>query len=179
MILFVPALRCVPRDGAFVLPPHRSISAMDGTSTGLCQSNRIQCPPAPRAPARGRRTMVEITDGGDRQDFARLAGVSIATSSRVTSDIDYVSSETRDRVVSAIAELQCCPNAHAAQLARGRPGVTPAPKAVRLRLDQHWGTKNRAGRRQTIWIKRLRCQIDNLSGDLERERMSLKGRIRA
>jgi len=49
-------------------------------------------------------------------EVARLAGVSIATASRVVSEADYpVSTQTRERVLTAAKELDYVPNA----LARG------------------------------------------------------------
>ena len=55
-------------------------------------------------------------------DVARLAGVSIATVSRVTSGSNNVSSNTWAKVLAAVAQLQYRPNAGAAELARGRGG---------------------------------------------------------
>jgi len=54
------------------------------------------------------------------KDIARLAGVSLATVSRVTSGQTAVSAAVRSRVLSAIAKLQYIPNEHAAKLARAR-----------------------------------------------------------
>jgi transcriptional regulator with XRE-family HTH domain len=53
-------------------------------------------------------------------DVARLAGVSIATVSRVTSGSNNVSRKTAAKVLTAISQLQYLPNALAAELARGK-----------------------------------------------------------
>ncbi len=57
------------------------------------------------------------------KDVARMASVSIATVSRVVNGTTTVSARTTHRVLSAISELQYCPNAHAAQLGRENRGV--------------------------------------------------------
>ena len=56
-------------------------------------------------------------------EVAKLAGVSIATVSRVMNDARNVSSGTRTRVSSAIAELHFRPNIAAIQLSRTRKRV--------------------------------------------------------
>lgn len=56
----------------------------------------------------------------DREDVARLAGVSTATVSRVTSGNGYVKKETRDKVNKAITMLDYRPNALAQNLRRKR-----------------------------------------------------------
>ena len=55
------------------------------------------------------------------KDIARLTGVSPATVSRVTSGQRCVSAAVRNRVLSAISQLQYTPNEHAAKLASERP----------------------------------------------------------
>lgn len=55
-------------------------------------------------------------------DVARLAGVSIATVSRVTSGFNNVSSKTAAKVLAAVSQLQYLPNALAAELARRNGG---------------------------------------------------------
>ena len=57
------------------------------------------------------------------KDVASGAGVSIATVSRVINGAESVSSDTRARVLTAIARLQFCPNPHAAQLGRVNRGI--------------------------------------------------------
>lgn len=54
------------------------------------------------------------------KDVARLAGPSIATVSHVTSGSVHVSSKPTARVLAAFSQLQYCPNALAAELARGK-----------------------------------------------------------
>src|ERR1700738_4670753 len=54
------------------------------------------------------------------RDIARLAGVSVATVSRVTSGRATVSPKSKRRVQAAISELQYIPNTHAAMLASSR-----------------------------------------------------------
>jgi hypothetical protein len=54
------------------------------------------------------------------KEVARLAEVSIATVSRVTSRSNDVSSETAAKVLAAVSQLQYRPNAAAAELARGK-----------------------------------------------------------
>ncbi len=63
------------------------------------------------------------------KDIASLAGVSVATVSRVTNGSGSVSCDTRDRVLSAISKLRYSPNASAAQLARRSNGVSRNGKA--------------------------------------------------
>jgi DNA-binding LacI/PurR family transcriptional regulator len=53
------------------------------------------------------------------RDVAKLAGVSTATVSRVVNGTSNVSNESTTKVLSAISQLQYCPNANAAELARG------------------------------------------------------------
>ncbi|MFD1719792.1 LacI family DNA-binding transcriptional regulator [Georgenia deserti] len=57
------------------------------------------------------------------QDVATLAGVSVKTVSNVVNDYPYVRPETRERVMSAIAELGYQLNASARNLRRGRTGL--------------------------------------------------------
>ena len=57
------------------------------------------------------------------KDVAKLAGVSTATVSRVLTDAGNVSGETRTKVLTAIARLQYCRNAHAAELGRANSGI--------------------------------------------------------
>jgi LacI family transcriptional regulator len=57
------------------------------------------------------------------KDVALLAGVSIATVSRVTNGAENVSGKTRTRVMTAISKLQYCPNVHAAELGRANGGI--------------------------------------------------------
>jgi regulatory LacI family protein len=54
------------------------------------------------------------------KDVAQMAGVSIATVSRVINETATVSSATRQRVLSAVSTLQFCPNENASALSRTR-----------------------------------------------------------
>ena len=56
-------------------------------------------------------------------DVARNAGVSTATVSRVISNYNHVSDDTRARVLRAIEELQFVPNAMARGLKSNRSGL--------------------------------------------------------
>jgi transcriptional regulator with XRE-family HTH domain len=56
------------------------------------------------------------------REVASLAGVSIATVSRVTSGSNNVSRKTAAKVLAAVSQLQYQPNVLAAELARGRGG---------------------------------------------------------
>ena len=56
-------------------------------------------------------------------DVARVAGVSIKTVSNVVNEYPHVSAATRDRVLSAIAELDYRPNLSARGLRSGKTGV--------------------------------------------------------
>lgn len=66
------------------------------------------------------------------RDVARLAGVSIATVSRVANGGGNVSCKTRSRVLTAISRLQFCPNAHAAALGRANGGI---PRKRRIHVS--------------------------------------------
>lgn len=74
------------------------------------------------------------------RDVARLAGVSIATVSRVINGSDNVSDQKRAKVLSIASDLRYSPNAHAAELGRANGGI---PKVGRIR-DATW---HRRGRR--------------------------------
>lgn len=127
------------------------------------------------------------------KDIAQRAGVSIATVSRVTSGGDNVSQETRERVLAAISQLRYSPNAHAAQLARGSSGITrnrkpgrrsaqnaprrrgPVPVPISREQSDH-AERVRMLERENLRLKR---QVSDLIGDLERWRTSLKRKIGA
>lgn len=57
------------------------------------------------------------------QDVAQLAGVSIATVSKVLSNTPYVSDATRERVMQAVTELGYTPNLAGRALARGKTQI--------------------------------------------------------
>ncbi|MDQ2660495.1 MAG: LacI family transcriptional regulator [Actinomycetota bacterium] len=61
--------------------------------------------------------------GPTMHDVARVAGVSIKTVSNVINDYPHVRPQTRDRVLSAIRELDYRPNLSARGLRSGRTGV--------------------------------------------------------
>ena len=70
----------------------------------------------------------EQTDIGERpctvKDVARLAGVSVATVSRVVNGTANVSGVTKARVLMAISSLQYCPNTSAVELGRAGGGIS-------------------------------------------------------
>ncbi len=74
------------------------------------------------------------------KDVARLAGVSIATVSRVTSSSVNVSGKTKARVLAAASVLQYFPNPQAAELARAKEGSPrrrggPRPSSVGAKVE--------------------------------------------
>jgi transcriptional regulator with XRE-family HTH domain len=72
------------------------------------------------------------------KDVARLAGVSIATVSRVTSGSGKVSGKTKTKVLEAASALKYFPNAYAAELARVKDG---RPRRSRNRASSLPGAK--------------------------------------
>src|SRR5215475_5833644 len=54
------------------------------------------------------------------REVAKRAGVSLATVSRVLSDTQHISPETRQRVLAAVDEFKYYKNVHAKRLATGR-----------------------------------------------------------
>src|SRR5256886_3224175 len=54
------------------------------------------------------------------REVARRAGVSLATVSRVLSNTEYISEETRQRVLDTVREFNYFKNVHARRLATGR-----------------------------------------------------------
>lgn len=67
-------------------------------------------------------------------EVAKLAGVSIATVSRVTSGHNNVSCKTAARVLAAVSQLQYLPNPGAAELARrkeGNPRMSSTHRSVK------------------------------------------------
>ncbi len=57
------------------------------------------------------------------KDVARLAGVSVATVSRVVNGADSVSGERRAKVLTAVSQLQYRPNVYAAELGRANRNI--------------------------------------------------------
>jgi LacI family transcriptional regulator len=75
------------------------------------------------------------------RDVARLAGVSAATLSRVVNGADNVSGERRTKVLTAVSELQYCPNLYAAELGRANRNI---PKQLGIHvpvLARHKGKR--------------------------------------
>ena len=86
------------------------------------------------------------------KDVARMAGVSTATVSRVTSGSTAVSSKTAARVLEVVSQLGYCPNLLAAELARGKNGVPrrrasqPASNAMNRSRNSYSGVKAQSKR---------------------------------
>src|SRR6478752_2443317 len=57
------------------------------------------------------------------REVARRAGVSLATVSRVLNDTEYISEQTRRRVLKAVREFNYFKNVHARRLATGRSDI--------------------------------------------------------
>lgn len=76
------------------------------------------------------------------RDVARLAGVSIATVSRVTSSSVNVSGQTREKVLAAASALQYYPNPQAAELASRKDG---RQRKGRSHIPSSTGTKENMG----------------------------------
>lgn len=77
------------------------------------------------------------------KDVARLAGLSIATVSRVVNGSQNVSYEARAKVLSAISRLEYCPNPHAAMMGRSGSGIQKKrqiskPASAREASDPHF-----------------------------------------
>jgi hypothetical protein len=82
-------------------------------------------------------------------DVARLAGVSIATVSRVTSGSNNVFVNTAAKVMAAVSQLRYLPNTPAAELARGKGGnrrmrSAPRPATADMTARQHFYEKGLA-----------------------------------
>jgi Bacterial regulatory proteins, lacI family len=119
------------------------------------------------------------------KDIANLAGVSIATVSRVTNDTGNVSDETKSRVLWAISKLQYCPNPTAAQLARRSSGVPRNGKshhrsaAIHGNASHALNTENLQDRTERLRMlerenQQLKQQVSNLLTDLQRWQRSPK-----
>src|SRR4029077_19723232 len=57
------------------------------------------------------------------REVARQAGVSLATVSRVLNDTEYISEDTRRRVLNVVREFNYFKNVHARRLATGRSDI--------------------------------------------------------
>src|SRR5258708_15866826 len=82
-------------------------------------SMSVMAEPAPDRPPRPSRVTI--------REVAELAGVSIATVSRVLNGRDDVSRETRELVSAIVKEQGYSANRSARSLSAGRPGPAPAP----------------------------------------------------
>jgi hypothetical protein len=88
----------------------------------------------PPSPFKGQRDNRRLSAGEYQvsctiRDIARLAGVSTATVSRVTSGSENVSCKAKSAVLTAIARLQYSPNTHAAELGRAK-GPSPRKRKI-------------------------------------------------
>ena len=104
-----------------------STSPIKNSATQVIRPKSTKKPPDPTS----EETAVTV------KDIANLAGVSVATVSRVTNDSGSVSCDTRDRVLSAISRLRYRPNAYAAQLARRSNGISRNGKPRSHMLTQN------------------------------------------
>jgi hypothetical protein len=77
------------------------------------------------------------------RDVARTAGVSTTTASRVINEAKNVSDHTRSKVLSAISRLKYFPDVHAAELRRGKGGIS------RNRENHDLSSARRATERQS------------------------------
>jgi transcriptional regulator with XRE-family HTH domain len=83
----------------------------------------LETEPAPWASKDGKSALARMSAAPCTiRDVARLAGVSIATVSRVTSGSVRVSGKTKTKVLEAASALKYFPNAQAAELARAKEG---------------------------------------------------------
>ena len=94
------------------------------------------------------------------KDVAKLAGVSTATVSRVTSGSNAVSSKTAARVLEAVSQLEYRPSALAAELARANGGIPrvrgshrPAGGAVNKPHASYSGANMQETRRRPAWLR--------------------------
>jgi hypothetical protein len=71
----------------------------------------------------GRSTTLRIQQRAEYEGLCQGVGGAMAAASRVVNDVANVSSETRDKVLSAVSHLQYSPNVHAAKLARTNGGI--------------------------------------------------------
>src|SRR5215469_6475176 len=105
------------------------------------------------------------------RDVARVAGVSVATVSRVLNDPAVVTFETRERVVAAISHLRYSPNPAAASLRRTRrPEQTSASwtlddSDIQKRNDSRTN-QDPAGARQLQILRRENSELKRIIRDL-------------
>ena len=105
-------------------------------------------------------------------DVARLAGVSIKTVSNVVHDYPHVRAQTRERVLSAIRELDYRPNLSARGLRLGRTGVIglAVPALRENYFAELADAVIRAAERRGLIVL-----IEQTNGDRETELRSLSG----
>jgi transcriptional regulator with XRE-family HTH domain len=116
------------------------------------------------------------------KDVAKLAGVSMATVSRVVNGAENVSSETRARVLRAISHLDYRTNMHAAELGRKNVGRAKAhamngPFLAAVSEEQISNSRTLRKDRQQKMIRlsvlkdrysRVKREVDELSRELDR-----------
>src|ERR1039457_4759554 len=121
------------------------------------------------------------------KDVAKLAGVSMATVSRVVNGAENVSAETRARVLRAISQLDYRTNMHAAELGRknvGRAKAHDVNKSLLAAVSEEQNSNSR-----TLWrdrqqkmlrlsvlkdrYSRVRREVDELSKELDRLKRTL------
>lgn len=110
--------------------------------------------------------------GATLHDVARLAGVSIKTVSNVVHDYPHVRPQTRERVLSAIRELDYRPNLSARGLRSGRTGVIglAVPALRENYFAELADAVIRAAERRGLSVL-----IEQTNGDRAKELLSLGG----
>lgn len=112
------------------------------------------------------------TMGSTMHDVARLAGVSVKTVSNVINDYPHVRGTTRERVLTAIDELDYHPNLTARGLRSGRTGVIGL--AVPALRESYFAELADAIIRAAD-ARGLGVVIEQTSGDRERELQAVRG----
>jgi len=111
------------------------------------------------------------------KDIAELAGVSIATVSRVVNGSARVSDEKRTRILALISDSHYCPNAHAVELVRGRHGNLRGSALHRISevegdVRRH-SVPGSAGKHEGVQkinsLRKENVELRNLVGILSRE----------
>jgi transcriptional regulator with XRE-family HTH domain len=122
------------------------------------------------------------TRASNAKDVAKLAGVSMATVSRVVNGAENVSAETRARVLEAISQLDYRTNPHAAELGRKNVGRAKAhdsngPFLAAVNEEQIGNSRTLWKDRQQKMLRlsvlkdrysRVRREVDKLSRELDR-----------
>ncbi|OYO16753.1 LacI family transcriptional regulator [Enemella evansiae] len=104
-------------------------------------------------------------------DVARAAGVSVGTVSNVLNRPEIVSTDTRDRVHAAIAELGFVPNASARQL---REGASRTAGVLVLDIANPFFTEMARGIEDRLIEAGLTMSLSSSDADPERERRVLE-----